>query len=164
MIFSGNAVTINKKRRISARLLTALAAIALLLGLVSATFADNTAPDVTADKVWGQGTAGNNFAKGLYNNGHTTAYGMYTPTGVAVDSSGVYVVDRYNNRVLFFPTTGGVTANTATRVYGQGAAGNDFISNVINNDGTNTGVDAVVGSASATSMKRPTGGSGSLGR
>jgi len=138
MIFSGNAVTINKKRRISARLLTALAAIALLLGLVSATFASSSLPDTTADKVWGQG---GNFTTSISPN-PPTADSLSYPSGVAVDSQGgIYVADQNNKRVLYYPAG----ATTATRVYGQGAAGNNFSASNAPNP------------PSATSMNNPYG-------
>ncbi|HEY3266407.1 MAG TPA: NHL repeat-containing protein [Armatimonadota bacterium] len=49
------------------------------------------------------------------------------PFGLAVDSTGLYVADADNNRVVFFPKG----STTATRVYGQPT----FTSNAANNGG-----------------------------
>lgn len=66
----------------------------------------------TASRVYGQ--AGS-FTSNAANNGGISADSLNQPWGIAVDASGVYISDRYNNRVLFYP---GVST-TATRVYGQ---------------------------------------------
>jgi len=141
------AVPIGKKRGIAG----SLAAIALLLGLVSTTFATASLPVPPANKVWGQ--VGNDFTSMIYNNGHVTSYSLRYPNGIVPVSGGIYVADLGNNRVLFFPT-GSVTA---TRVYGQGSAGNDFVATVPMNDGTGTGVNAKIGITSATNMSNPMG-------
>jgi hypothetical protein len=74
----------------------------------------------TATHVFGQGTAGTAFTTKTV---ATTSSGMHTPTGIDLDSSNnLYVADSANNRVLFFPSA----AYIATRVYGQGTAGNVF--------------------------------------
>ncbi len=69
----------------------------------------------TAIRVYGQGGS---FTTNTANNGGTSENSLFAPFGVAVDSSGVYIADRDNNRVLYY--TG--TSTTATRVYGQGGS------------------------------------------
>jgi predicted Zn-dependent protease with MMP-like domain len=77
----------------------------------------------TATQVYGQGGS---FTSNAANTGPG---GLNNPMAVALDSSGdLYVVDRSNNRVLFYPF--GLT--TATRVYGQL---NSFASSTVNNGG-----------------------------
>jgi hypothetical protein len=66
----------------------------------------------TATRVYGQGGS---FTTNISNKGGVSANSLYDPQGVASDSTGVYILDTYNHRVLFYP---GVTT-TATRVYGQ---------------------------------------------
>ncbi|MEI7557168.1 NHL repeat-containing protein, partial [Candidatus Chlorohelix sp.] len=120
MIFSGNTGTTGKRKSIAG----GLAAIAMLLGLMSASFAAASLPGTAADRVYGQGAAGNDFAAKVFATG---ASNLNTPYGVAVASDGgLYVSESANNRVLYFPATNGIPDFTATRVYGQGAAGNDF--------------------------------------
>ncbi len=53
------------------------------------------------------------------NNGGITANSLKSPSGGFVDSSGVYIADVGNMRVLFYSGT----STTATRVYGQGEKG-----------------------------------------
>lgn len=79
----------------------------------------------TATRVYGQLGS---FTTGTVNNGGVSADSFDTPMAVAVDASGVYIADYWNNRVLFYPGT----STTATRVYGQ--AGN-FTTNTFNNGG-----------------------------
>ena len=80
----------------------------------------------TATEVYGQGGS---FSSNAANNGGVTASSLNNPMTIALDSSGdLYVVDRSNNRVLFYPF--GSTA--ATRVYGQA---NDFTASSSNNGG-----------------------------
>ncbi|TGN19903.1 NHL repeat-containing protein [Leptospira idonii] len=67
-------------------------------------------PSLTATRVYGQ--AGNFTSSNI----STTADGLHSPFKPALDSSGLYVADQENNRVLFYPGT----STTATRVYGQG--------------------------------------------
>ena len=70
----------------------------------------------TASRVYGQGGS---FTSNAANNGGISASSLHQPTAVTLDSSGnLYVVDQYNNRVLFYPS--GTT--TATKVYGQGGS------------------------------------------
>lgn len=69
----------------------------------------------TATRVYGQGGS---FTANTRNNGGISADSLANPSIVVVDTSGVYIADNGNSRVLFYPTT----STTATRVYGQ--AGN----------------------------------------
>jgi hypothetical protein len=80
----------------------------------------------TATRVYGQGGI---FTTNTANNGGISANSLSSPEGVVVDSSNnVYIADRANNRVLYYPS--GTT--TATRVYGQGGS---FTTNTANNGG-----------------------------
>jgi sugar lactone lactonase YvrE len=78
------------------------------------------APNVTADLVFGQGAAGNDFTSTI---GATTATGLAGASGVAFDSSGnLYVADMGNNRVLEYnsPLANPASPNvTADLVFGQ---------------------------------------------
>ncbi|MEI7554897.1 hypothetical protein [Candidatus Chlorohelix sp.] len=121
MINSENVATIKKKRRISPRLLAALAAVALLLGLASAAFA--ALPSTTATRVYGQV---GDFTANQENNVARTADNLYNPAGVAVASDGgIYVADYQNHRVLHYPSG----STTADRVYGQGGSFSTFAYN-----------------------------------
>ncbi len=85
-----------------------------------------TAGSTTATRVYGQGGS---FTTNAANNGGINANSLYTPSGLALDSSGnLYVADSGNNRVLYYPSG----STTATRVYGQGGS---FSSNSENNGG-----------------------------
>jgi len=77
----------------------------------------------TATQVYGQGGS-------FTSNGASTGNGgLNNPMYIAPDSSGdLYVVDRSNNRVLFYP----FGSTTATRVYGQL---NNFATSAPNNGG-----------------------------
>ena len=78
-----------------------------------------------ATQVYGQPGFTTNDA----NNGGVTAGSLNNPMAVALDLSGdLYVVDRSNNRVLFYP----LGSTSATRVYGQA---NDFTASSSNNGG-----------------------------
>lgn len=67
----------------------------------------------TASRVYGQF---GDFTMGTANNGGISADSLSGPEGVVVDSnSGVYISDRLNNRILYYPSG----STTATRVYGQ---------------------------------------------
>jgi hypothetical protein len=80
----------------------------------------------TATQVYGQGGS---FTSNAVNNGGLNAGSLNSPVALTVDSSGdLYVVDRDNNRMLFFP----FGSTTATRVYGQL---NSFTSSAANNGG-----------------------------
>ncbi|WP_411823152.1 NHL repeat-containing protein [Leptospira sp. 'Mane'] len=65
--------------------------------------------------------------------------GLRNPQGVVIDTTGVYIVDTFNNRVLFYPGT----STTATRVYGQNGS---FATDLPNNGGV-----------SANSLSEPRG-------
>ena len=79
----------------------------------------------TATRVYGQGGS---FAANTANNGGISADSLNSPKGVAADTTGLYIADQANNRVLFYPGT----VTTATRVYGQAGS---FTANVANNGG-----------------------------
>lgn len=79
----------------------------------------------TASRVYGQ--AGS-FTTGTFNNGGVTANSLNQPQGIAVDASGLYVVDWNNKRVLYYAGT----STTATRVYGQAGS---FTTGTSNNGG-----------------------------
>lgn len=74
-----------------------------------------------------------NFSSNVAGAGNT---GLRRPTGIDIDSTGVYIADFANNRVLWFSGT----ATTASRVYGQ----SDF-----------NGVAPNAGGISASSLNRP---------
>jgi sugar lactone lactonase YvrE len=71
----------------------------------------------TATQVYGQlGSFTSGAANDDYANGGVSANSLNNPLALTLDSSGdLYVVDRSNNRVLFYP----FGSTTATRVYGQ---------------------------------------------
>jgi fibronectin type 3 domain-containing protein len=71
--------------------------------------------DLYADRVYGQGGS---FVTNSANKDGISAESIYGPGGVAVTSSGVYIADTSNNRVLYYEGT----STTATRVYGQGGS------------------------------------------
>jgi sugar lactone lactonase YvrE len=76
------------------------------------------ANSTTATQVYGQGGS---FSSGTANNGGVNAGTLDNPLALTVDSNGnLYVVDRSNNRVLYYPFGSG----NATRVYGQGGSFN----------------------------------------
>ena len=81
----------------------------------------------TATQVYGQGGS---FTSNAPNNaGVVSASTLNNPMYVALDSSGdLYVVDRSDNRMLFYP----FGSTTATRVYGQLGS---FTSTIANNGG-----------------------------
>jgi len=85
------------------------------------------ARQATATRVYGQGSEGTDFTDNSASAGST---GLNQPGGVTLDSSGdLYIADRGNNRVLYFPSG----QLTATSVYGQ----SDFSGNQANrNAGT----------------------------
>jgi len=86
----------------------------------------------TADRVYGQGGS---FTTSTAS---TNANGLYSPRGIALDSSGgLYVAENMNNRVLHYP----LNSTTADRVYGQAGL---FTSSISNNGGI-----------SANSLQRP---------
>jgi hypothetical protein len=84
------------------------------------------ANSTTATQVYGQGGS---FTSGLVNNGGVSANSLNNPIALTVDSNGgLYVVDRSNNRVMFYA----FGSTTATRVYGQGG---NFNGSAQNNGG-----------------------------
>jgi hypothetical protein len=95
---------------------------------VSANF--QLANDKGATKVYGQLGS---FTTGTANNGGISAVTLNSPFGILLDKSGgVYVSDRANHRVLYYPKD----AVTATRVYGQQGS---FTGNTMNNGGISAG-------------------------
>ena len=62
-------------------------------------------------EVWGQGGNFDSYTKNL---GGVSAASLNFPTGVSVDSTGMYVADRENNRVLFYPPLAAHVATVAT--------------------------------------------------
>ena len=94
--------------------------------------------DTKADKVYGQfgsfnTNAPNNNGQGETQNGAPSAENLFSPRGVALDTSGgLYVSDANNNRIVYFAPDGDTKAD---RVYGQ--FGN-FNMNALNNGGKNT--------------------------
>lgn len=90
----------------------------------------------TASRVYGQGGS---YATNTLNNGGISENSLHYPTHLAVNSSGLYVADRYNHRSLFYSGT----STTATRVYGQAGS---FTTATQNNGGI-----------SATSLSFPYG-------
>ncbi len=93
----------------------------------------------TATRVYGQGGS---FTSGTRNNGGISADSLNGPWGIAVDSGGVYIADRSNNRVLYYAGT----STTATRVYGQGGSFTTNFANkgAVNADGLNHPYDVSV--------------------
>jgi sugar lactone lactonase YvrE len=71
---------------------------------------------VYADRVYGQP----DFVTFKSNSWGLNARSLYQPQGLSVDSTGLYVADSANNRVLHYP----VGSMIADRVYGQGTSGN----------------------------------------
>ena len=104
----------------------------------------------TATRVYGQNATGTNFTSGTANlGGSVAATTLNTPKGLALDSAGnLYVADSGNNRVLFYPISGGIAAVSPTRVYGQGAVGNTFgvAATGITNVGMNAPTDVTLDS------------------
>lgn len=78
----------------------------------------------TATRVYGQGGNFSTSIAGL------SATSLNTPNRVTVDSTGLYISDAQNSRVLYFPGS----STTPTRVYGQNG---DFTSNTFNASGVN---------------------------
>jgi hypothetical protein len=84
------------------------------------------AGSTTATRVYGQG---GDFTTNTANKGGVSADSLSIPAGIALDRSGnLYVAERRNNRVLYFPAG----STSATRVYGQGG---DFTTNIENKGG-----------------------------
>ena len=71
------------------------------------------------------------FTTGVANDGGISSRSLYFPDKTAVDHTGMgnlYAADFFNSRVLFFPHGN----TTATKVWGQGATGNQFSTNAPN--------------------------------
>ena len=86
---------------------------------------------INADRVYGQP----DFVTTRSNSWGLNAGSLFQPQGLAVDSTGLYVADSANNRVLHYPMGSAV----ADRVYGQGAPGDsqaNFNSNSSRNGAT----------------------------
>ncbi|MBN1495360.1 MAG: NHL repeat-containing protein [Spirochaetes bacterium] len=84
-------------------------------------------PSATARRVYGQLDS---FTTNYINNNNVLpgTNSLFLPCDAAVSSDGVYIVDRSNNRVLFYAGT----STTASRVYGQSGS---FTSLLANNGG-----------------------------
>lgn len=70
---------------------------------------------LTADFVYGQGTPGNSPANFSSHNNESGSTGLNDPRDVALDKTGLYIVDSGNHRVVHYPFADAV----ADRVYGQ---------------------------------------------
>ena len=80
----------------------------------------------TATRVYGQGGS---FTTNTENKGGVSANSLDFPGLITLDNnSNLYVVDYYNNRVLYYPSG----STTAMRVYGQGGS---FTTNTANKGG-----------------------------
>lgn len=87
-----------------------------------------------ADRVYGQP----DFVIIKSNSWGLNARSLYQPQGLAVDSTGLYVADSANNRVLHYP----MGSTIADRVYGQGTPGNSQANFTSNGSGNGaTGLD-----------------------
>ncbi len=84
-------------------------------------------PSTTARRVYGQMGS---FATNYINNGNLLpgTNSLFLPCDTAVSADGVYIVDRSNNRVLFYEGS----STSASRVYGQSGS---FTSMLANNGG-----------------------------
>jgi NHL repeat len=86
---------------------------------------------INADRVYGQP----DFVTTRSNSWGLNARSLSQPQGLAVDSTGLYVADSANNRVLHYP----IGSVIADRVYGQGTPGNsqaNLTSNISGNGST----------------------------
>ncbi len=101
--------------------------------------ANPDAPNVTADLVFGQGNTGTNLSASVCANGvginpAPSATGLCFPSDVKIDSSdNAFILDAGNNRVLKYdqPLVNPGSPNvTADQVFGQGATGTNFSSNI----------------------------------
>lgn len=102
----------------------------------------------TPDRVYGQF---GNFACAVQNNNGSCASGgisannLNIPEGIAADSSGIYIADSTNNRVMHYSGT----STTPDRVYGQFGA---YTCSQANNNGA-----CAAGAPSANSLNNPLG-------
>ena len=83
----------------------------------------------TASRVYGQNGS---FTTNTANLGGVSANSLNQPGVVTPTSTGIYISDQGNNRVLYYPGT----STTATRVYGQNG---NFTSSAANNGGVSAG-------------------------
>ena len=81
-----------------------------------------------ADRVYGQSS----FTTDQSNPAGPSASSLSHPQGLAIDSTGLYVVDSSNNRILHYPTG----STTADFVYGQGTPGNALANFAANASGS----------------------------
>ncbi len=79
----------------------------------------------TPDRVYGQSTFSTKKSLGI------SPITLAHPQGLVVDSTGLYVADSDNNRVLHYPSN----STTADFVYGQGTPGNSPSNLTTNNSG-----------------------------
>lgn len=107
-----------------------------------------TGTSITPDRVYGQ--AGN-LACGVANNNGSCASGgisannLNIPEGIAADSSGIYIADSANNRVMHYSGS----STTPDRIYGQFGS---YTCSQANNNGA-----CSAGSVSADSLNTPLG-------
>lgn len=76
----------------------------------------------SADRVYGQPDFGTTSIQSNQGSTNPTAFTLNNPTGLTLDNhGGLYVADRSNNRVLYYPlyTENKVNDPPATRLYGQ---------------------------------------------
>jgi hypothetical protein len=77
----------------------------------------------SADLVYGQGAAGNNFSAGGANAGGIGPATLSSPEDVAIDIKGnLYVADFINNRILHYAAGFGINTVSADTVFGQGGS------------------------------------------
>ena len=79
------------------------------------------AGSTTADRVYGQP----DFTSNGYSSSIASATSLWQPEGLALDSSGLYVADAQNDRVLHYPAD----STTADRAYGQPDLNTGFATN-----------------------------------
>lgn len=108
------------------------------------------AGDVTADLVFGQGSAGKSFTANACNNGGLGALTLCSPVGVAVDTfNSLFVSDTANNRILAFKESANPPVNVTPGIeFGQGSSGTDFTHNSVNAGGLSASSLSLSASAS----------------
>jgi hypothetical protein len=117
----------NTQTRTLHRLLTPILVLVLAFSAlgISPTRADSYVPATTAIRVYGQGGS---MTTGDPEKDGPSANSLYFPTGLTLDSNGLYVIDAFNNRVLNYPAS----STSAAGVYGQGG---DFTTITANKGG-----------------------------